>query len=111
MNDLLGHSAGDQLLRDIADTLQLTIGEHDMAARIGGDEFAVYSSDFTDIAKARERLRIMVSAMHRELQPGVSISVSAGRRSIPGTARPLRNSTGKWIWHSTMPRKPAGTGM
>ena len=83
VNDLLGHSAGDQLLRDIADTLQLTIGEHDMAARIGGDEFAVYSSDFTDIAKARERLRIMVSAMHRELQPGVSISVSAGAAVYP----------------------------
>ena len=41
VNDGLGHSAGDALLRTIAARLRNETGDEDRIARLGGDEFAV----------------------------------------------------------------------
>ena len=41
VNDTLGHSAGDEALKEIAGRLRHVCREADMVARIGGDEFAV----------------------------------------------------------------------
>lgn len=40
-NDRLGHAAGDDILEEVARILRETIGEDGIAARIGGDEFAL----------------------------------------------------------------------
>jgi diguanylate cyclase (GGDEF)-like protein len=40
-NDRLGHAAGDDILEEVARILREAIGEDDIAARIGGDEFAL----------------------------------------------------------------------
>ncbi|MEO6013328.1 MAG: EAL domain-containing protein [Devosia sp.] len=41
INDTLGHSAGDALLREVARRLDETVGDAGVVARMGGDEFAV----------------------------------------------------------------------
>ena len=41
INDGLGHSAGDECLRQVAERLHRVLGEAIVLARIGGDEFAV----------------------------------------------------------------------
>jgi diguanylate cyclase (GGDEF)-like protein len=41
INDSLGHAAGDLLLVEVARRLERTLGTAGMAARVGGDEFAV----------------------------------------------------------------------
>jgi len=41
INDTLGHSYGDRVLREVVERLRGAVGENDTLARLGGDEFAL----------------------------------------------------------------------
>ena len=41
VNDMFGHPVGDELLRQVANRLLLSVGDQGMVARLGGDEFAI----------------------------------------------------------------------
>jgi len=45
VNDSLGHSAGDALLKGMCDRMRATLRETDTIARLGGDEFGIVLTD------------------------------------------------------------------
>ena len=59
VNDSLGHSAGDQLLCQVAGRLAEALHDDDLMARLGGDEFAVFVNGVgIDVAEVvAERIR------------------------------------------------------
>ena len=51
VNDTLGHQAGDQLLKQVADRLNRVIGDRGEIGRLGGDEFQIILPDMDDRGK------------------------------------------------------------
>jgi diguanylate cyclase (GGDEF)-like protein len=67
VNDRLGHSAGDRLLKTVAGTIRENVRDVDAVARLGGDEFAILMPE-TDERAARAaivRLRRQLLAAAR----------------------------------------------
>ncbi|MEQ9461442.1 MAG: GGDEF domain-containing protein [Phycisphaeraceae bacterium] len=54
-NDRYGHKAGDTILREAARLMQVVVRDHDVVARIGGDEFAVIFWDAAGPRSANSR--------------------------------------------------------
>ena len=85
VNDLRGHGAGDELLREIAARLRRATRPGDLCARLGGDEFAVLLRS-TDGATAAEVAHRIVR-LSRPWQPPHTWVV-AWRISAPVSASP-----------------------
>ncbi|MCX6363204.1 MAG: diguanylate cyclase [Actinobacteria bacterium] len=62
VNERLGHSQGDQALRDLADVLTACIRESDVLARAGGDEFVVLVEDDAAAEALAARIRRRIAA-------------------------------------------------
>lgn len=83
VNDGLGHSIGDDLLIAVADRLRVAIGEEDMVARMGGDEFIFLLWEAGDAErvqpKAQKILKALQAPFHisgHELHVSASLGVS-----------------------------------
>jgi two-component system cell cycle response regulator len=86
INDTHGHSAGDVVIRHVADALTQMSRDNDTAARLGGEEFALLLSgaDAEKGVAAAERLRQRVAA---EALEGIGrVTISLGVASCPAHA-------------------------
>jgi diguanylate cyclase (GGDEF)-like protein len=79
VNDLFGHPTGDEILKRVAGALRKAIRATDVAARVGGDEFAVLLQDIDEQACAAIGTRIIegVRAIASDLE-GTAFGASVG---------------------------------
>jgi diguanylate cyclase (GGDEF)-like protein len=92
VNDTCGHSAGDQLLRQLAHLLQATLRKDDLLARLGGDEFGVLlvECDPEQACQVAEKLRATVAGFRFFWDSRVfTVGASIGVVPIDGDAIPL----------------------
>jgi len=86
VNDLLGHTWGDTLLRSVVKRIRTRLVASDVIGRLGGDEFAVVRSvpphDAADAERLGlelgEELRLAVGAADARLPSGVHSRASVG---------------------------------
>ena len=77
VNDNLGHSAGDELLRVIAKRLRTSVNEGDTVARYAGDEFVLVLLRCGDMEAVQRRVH--------ELRQAISLPVTVGGRELSVT--------------------------
>jgi diguanylate cyclase (GGDEF)-like protein/PAS domain S-box-containing protein len=108
VNDTLGHSAGDELLRQIAGRLRSTLrpadtpcdtGTGDLVARMGGDEFLILVNDLNspdDACRTADRLLQMLAAVYnigdREVHSTASIGIVTSDRCQAKAEEVVRNA-------------------
>lgn len=80
VNDELGHGAGDELLRLVAQRLRSCVRSGDVVARIGGDEFVVLSRNISaeETADVAQRMLEKLRQPFMIGQKAVEISASIG---------------------------------
>lgn len=78
VNDRRGHHAGDELLVEVSERLRAAVGEDDVVARWGGDEFLVITGpiDEDELARVAERITKMVQGTPIVLADGTEESVA-----------------------------------
>lgn len=84
VNKEMGHSAGDEVLKEVAERLDSTSRESDIVSRVGGDEFVVLATlirDRDDAVQAARRVLycfddpVTVHGRDLHLRPAVGISM------------------------------------
>lgn len=87
INDLYGHTAGDNVLKQVCERIKRPLWPEDLLARVGGDEFVVAFPHAT-VSQAAERCRAIVDLISAEPYQidtqSFALSVSGG---LVGTER------------------------
>jgi diguanylate cyclase (GGDEF)-like protein len=94
VNDTYGHLAGDQVLKEIANSLNSTLREYDLAGRFGGEEFSLLlpQTRAVDAFRIAERVRANIAGLSI-IAPGstgaerVQVTVSIGVTALDAGSR------------------------
>lgn len=92
VNDRHGHSAGDQLLKEVGRRLRAAVRESDTVARLGGDEFTIILPDAREragVETAARKILDAVAAPYRLAGRRMTISCSIGIALYPADGASL----------------------
>jgi diguanylate cyclase (GGDEF)-like protein len=80
VNDQFGHSVGDELIVQMGKILLKVIRRHDIAARIGGDEYLVIlpDCDAENALKVKNRINEEIDHFNHQSSESLTLSVSIG---------------------------------
>jgi diguanylate cyclase (GGDEF)-like protein len=99
VNDTLGHAAGDQLLKAIADRLRGLARDTDTVARMGGDEFAIVQVAIQQPSDAAAFAQRMITAISEpydiggdQVIVGTSVGIAIGPSDGVDQDQLLRNA-------------------
>jgi diguanylate cyclase (GGDEF)-like protein len=79
VNDTWGHAAGDAVLRELAQRIEIEVRASDVAARFGGEEFVIMLPDTEtrDGERLAERIRKAIAALPFALPGGQTTNITA----------------------------------
>jgi len=92
INDSLGHSVGDELLKSVAIRLRSCVRESDLIARLGGDEFAIVQTGVNhpaDVAELLARIHSVIRQPRECLGHQLTTDASIGIAMAPGDGTDL----------------------
>lgn len=102
VNEQLGATAGDRVLRELGSRIESQVRSSDTLAHLGGDQFAVLLPGATVVQAVplAERIRVAMRAAPIELAPGVSetVTVSIGIAAAePGGVDDRKAAADQWL--------------
>jgi diguanylate cyclase (GGDEF)-like protein/PAS domain S-box-containing protein len=99
VNDHLGHSAGDQLLRAVGRRLRQCIRPSDTVARLGGDEFTILLEDSSAVDAAVQVTQRIAEALalpfhigEYEMSVSASVGIAGNMRGYSRAEEPLHDA-------------------
>jgi len=98
VNDTVGHSVGDRLLKSIAERLGRLLRKSDSIARLGGDEFMILLPEISGPGAAGRVARRILRAFKQPFDlkdQKISITVSIGIASFPRDGEDVESLTKK----------------
>ncbi|GAK51218.1 PAS fold family [Candidatus Moduliflexus flocculans] len=80
VNDTYGHRAGDRVLREIGNLLQVNVRGEDIACRYGGEEFLVIliGASLANAMQRAEEFRVAVQHLHICCEETIMVTISIG---------------------------------
>jgi diguanylate cyclase (GGDEF)-like protein len=81
INDTHGHQAGDIVLKEVGDRLQVSLRDSDLLGRLGGEEFGILlpNTSIQNAIEMADRMRRVIAATSFDIGPaGLTVTASAG---------------------------------
>jgi diguanylate cyclase (GGDEF)-like protein len=107
INDTMGHAAGDEALRQIAQAVTRAVRKDDLFCRIGGEEFAVLVRDTAErnACLFAERLRALVESLAiefegHEIRVTISLGVATLKPALHAEPRALVADADRYLYQA-----------